>query len=239
LLVEDKTAVDLITKCLSTERDRPTVEELFSHPFFVEEGHNSSSSVTESEDVHVPILMLHNMNSPHRRATAPDICSPRRRELLNQMEAITRQGSVNTSVVPSLDLSNMIIPQSIHEDDSARIARIQQAPQSNIPSDQITVASPRNTPPYRGSKTIKCYTSDHVCIRLYFRDFSTMEQLKALICQDLEIPSPSQLVLRYMDHESDHILITKRTTVEELYEFATTLHIAVPPCNILTNQQIK
>lgn len=72
--------------------------------------------------------------------------------------------------------------------------------------------------------TIKCYTSDDICLRYFFKDISSVSHLKSLIAEDIETNS---FDLEYVDEDCDHIIITQRTTVSELRQHGKSIRCKI------------
>lgn len=79
-----------------------------------------------------------------------------------------------------------------------------------------------------GNLSIKCYSSDDRCIRIYYRDITSVETLRKLIIYDLELKPDTRFTLQYIDNDGDKVMITKRTSVMELTEFAKSIQVVLP-----------
>merc|ERR1712137_1074295 len=184
-LVDDKVAVDLIASCLAPVAQRPTVAELFQHPFFTRE--IPPPTTIESEDD--PLVLA---------------SKPSDTTLSRPVTPIDTDPSLTTSYGGS-ELAPMVL--------ALRNTTVQPQPVI-LPDPSIPVNS-----------TIKCFSSDNQCIRIYFRDISCIHQLKSICSEDFEYPLDS-IQLHYIDDEDDKILITKRTTIKELIEFAKFIRVS-------------
>lgn len=74
---------------------------------------------------------------------------------------------------------------------------------------------------------IKCYTEDKSsCIRIFYEDIVSIDSLRSIISQDLDIPLDS-LRIKYVDTDKDVVNVTQRTTVMELVRYAQCILAAV------------
>jgi len=70
---------------------------------------------------------------------------------------------------------------------------------------------------------IKCYTEDKSsCIRIFYEDIVSIDSLRSIISQDLDIPLES-LRIKYVDTDTDIVNVTQRTTVMELVRYAQSI----------------
>ena len=113
----------------------------------------------------------------------------------------------------------MIVLNTENEEKISSVVTEQQVTQQ-----ELIISSP--TPTQLNSKNIKCYTSTAECLRIYFDTFSSVEQLKKIIASDLTV-SENNIQLEYLDFDGDYVLVTKRTAVGELLEFAKSLKCIV------------
>jgi len=74
-----------------------------------------------------------------------------------------------------------------------------------------------------GDSSIKCF-SENLCVRYYYRDITSIQELRKMLAEDLEKEEKS-LKLYYTDHDQDTVMITKRTTIMELVEFAKSVTV--------------
>jgi len=74
--------------------------------------------------------------------------------------------------------------------------------------------------------TIKCKLSDGTCLRYFYKDFPSVPTLKGMITEDL---GTDQFKLTYIDCDEDQIIVTNRTTPDELKEYAQQLICILNP----------
>ena len=230
-MVEDPLAVDLIQKCLSPRDKRPTTTELFKHPFFETPSNGETISTSSGPelapggDVSSSTSTISNQSNPIDAEEKTNGSQIFTNDSLLDVIDNTRSQSIN----PTIRLEAPGNEQNSRKDESntkfpiGQIVHHQRKPSNlGIPHHQRKKSSEIAS----SSATIKCFSeADKRCIRIYFKDFMTIEQLKEIICMDLDYDI-DHAVLRYTDHESDKLLITKRTTKNELLEYAKTIHIS-------------
>lgn len=104
----------------------------------------------------------------------------------------------------------------------------QKGDSSNV-SAPSQIESPATNPP-TNNLSIKCFSSDGRCIRLYYRDMPTTDLLQQYVSSDFEIDeNENKLKLHYIDSDEDKVLLTKRTTISELITFAKSLFVTIIP----------
>lgn len=88
------------------------------------------------------------------------------------------------------------------------------------------------------NRSIKCYigtkSSEAACIRIRLNNVTTISELKEIIQVDFDeqILFAKDLTLKYRDQDGDLVIITQRTTLEDILEFAVCLELhssKVPP----------
>ena len=65
------------------------------------------------------------------------------------------------------------------------------------------------------------------CIRIFVDDIHSIEELKALVYSELNITSVCKFC--YLDDDGDLVSFTGRTTLEELEDFALSIHVYTLP----------
>ena len=199
-LIKDQTAVDIISKCLAPFEERPTTQELFKHSFFVGDDGSLESEDTEETQMTTPLKI-------------------RERHLHDEQ----RRMSTNTPNEISMAISSPLRHSSQTLPNSASTRSYQQ----KVISSALETTKQTNPTAIIGNPSIKCYSSDGRCIRLYYRDIFSIDVLRQLINSDFEVKHDVQVSLQYLDSDGDKILITKRTTVMELMEFAISIQVTL------------
>merc|ERR1712232_467630 len=75
-------------------------------------------------------------------------------------------------------------------------------------------------------QNIKCYTSDFKeCIQIFLADLSSISDLFQIVSEDMDIPR-DRLRLRYIDSEGDHVIVSSRTRISEVAQYAIKLVVA-------------
>eukprot|EP01090_Pellita_catalonica_P021490 TRINITY_DN8062_c0_g1_i1.p1 TRINITY_DN8062_c0_g1~~TRINITY_DN8062_c0_g1_i1.p1 ORF type:complete len:465 (+),score=38.33 TRINITY_DN8062_c0_g1_i1:3-1397(+) len=79
--------------------------------------------------------------------------------------------------------------------------------------------------------SLKCFYPGHVslteseCVRIYMDQFETIEKLIDYVASTLGMKTEDVLKIKYKDADDDLVTITRRSTLEEIYEFACSVHV--------------
>uniref|UniRef100_A0A7S4MLD2 Protein kinase domain-containing protein n=1 Tax=Vannella robusta TaxID=1487602 RepID=A0A7S4MLD2_9EUKA len=206
-LVKDPVALDLIKRCLASPDQRPGPDETMQHPFFsgaTDPEEHSDDSLQISQSCGVGGSIVE-MNHPN--GTRISVTMP---------EEFTTNQQFQTST--GVSISRLSMGSSASEKDESEEDILQE------PAGQKVLCSP----------TIKCFTSAGICLRYFFKDIHTTNQLRNMIAEDI---GSSSFELEYIDEDGDHIIVTKRTTIQELCEHAKSLYCKAGKRNMpqLTN----
>ncbi len=209
---KDPLAYDLVSKCLEPLETRVSLAQVLKHPYLAEEGApigdgvKSPDGIKSPEGIKSPLAMERSNSSdldPNAIATASS----------NVAEAVSAMGRSRAS-------SGLVAAAATAGGGGGQFGAIVPAA---IPA---AVASSR--------RMIKCYvgpkSSDAPCIRIHLDGtIASLADLKRVV--DSEFGGEQQQImaeplgLRYRDQEGDLVMITGRTTLQDVLEFAVNLEL--------------
>lgn len=195
--------MDLIVKCLSNVDQRPDAAGVLQTSFFSSSESTLEDSIEPNEESFVQI-------TPHH-------------------SSVTAGGSIVEINHPSGALISVTIPEENSNNaiicTQRRNLNLQNSPsekeetegEDNILQDSQSEYSGENVI-YHPS--IKCYTSNDICLRYFYKDITSIATLKLMISEDIET---SAFDLFYVDEDCDNVIVTQRTGVDELIQHAKSI----------------
>lgn len=235
---KDPLAADLISRCLDPLESRITLEELLRHPYIVQAGEKTAETANSTAGSSVPVAGGAATVVASEKAVAG---------AASEASNIRSSGSVGPAAAaatgaaphPSTDLfmsptsSDAVDNLPLHASvPGTNIVRSNVVSPTSSTASVIEVPSSSTAPVLNPSKRIKCYvgrkSAEAGCIVIALDEsVQSVGELRNVIDVDFgeELENVKDLSLRYRDIEGDAVIVTQRTTLQEIRENAVCLEL--------------